>query len=278
MPESALAKHVRKCADNKTSPVPPAPVPKGDIFVFDLETDCLTTDFPLLSREEYMQVCLLKFFKSLTTFQRANMTVGVGWFANTFYTFTCTPSDLRRLQDLMDKASTIITQNHTFAFGILEKYLPTQPWHKKVFDFYDLTRSLFGSSYPLETLAEFNKEVPTKIGSSAVAVELWKHSQLQDLVELCKRDVEILLGLYNKRKRLRVPVRKDAVTRKIVGVVTINLMTGVVPCGKSKRNKRVLNLENCASLPVKCQICVGCNKHKYATKVVFEETEQESVS
>jgi uncharacterized protein YggU (UPF0235/DUF167 family) len=202
------------------------------------------------------------------------MTVAVGYYAGTFHTFTTSSTDLRKIQEFMDKAKTIVIQNHTFDLGVLEKYFPSRPglvsWHKKVYDFYDVCRSLFGCPFPLESLAEFNKEIPAKLGSSENAPELWNLGKIQELMEYCKRDVEILLGLYNKRKRLRVPVRKDSVTKKIVGVVTINLVTGVVPYN-GKRNKKVMSLLECNSAPGKCKVCVEGNKHKYPTFVVFEE-------
>lgn len=290
MPKDFIEKHQKRCPDRPKkcvdrkykvpSPLSTSPVhhgctkfaskkkSSGSVLVFDLETDSLTSDFPGLTREEFLY--------------RTNMTVGVAFFEDSFHYFTTSPSDLVRLEEMMDNAGTIVIQNHTFDLGVLEKYYPHRTdrlasWHCKVFDFYDVCRSLFGCPYPLESLAEFNKEIPPKLGEAKDAPTLWREGKLAELFVYCQRDVEILWQLYKKRTHLRIPVRKDTATKKIVGVITLNFLNGVVPSshGRVKRSKKVKDLINAPTLPPKCPICMMYNKHKHPKSVSFESDNED---
>jgi hypothetical protein len=195
-----------------------------------------------------------------------NMTVGVGYFEGEYYWFTS--ENLQDLAYFMDAARVIVIQNHSFDLGVLAKYYPDRPglmeWHRKVWDFYEACRSLFGCPYPLDSLSEFNHDVPPKLGASEDAPSLWRTGKIMELFHYCKRDVEILLQLFNKRAQLRIPVRNDTVTNKILGVATMNFLTGVVSSCQGTSGKKILELTDSKSLQPKCTIC-----SQYITKVKY---------
>jgi len=272
MSKRSLRKHLFTCPDKMKQLValqkdltrsPTVFSPRSQkVFVFDLETDSLTTDFPTLSREEY--------------FEHTNMTVGVGCFGDSYYYFSTLEEDLNRLEKLFDLASVIVVQNHSFDFGVLCKYFKHRDigeWHTKVFDFYDCCRSLFGTPIPMDELSKVGYKIPQKLGKSKDAPRLWRQSRLDELYLYCKRDVEILKRLYENRKNLHVPVYEDD---QFCGVIAINCETGIIPAlpDGTQYPDYILKLALCPSLPTKCKYCLEKNRHCHPAKVIFEGVEE----
>eukprot|EP00761_Pharyngomonas_kirbyi_P009080 gb/GECH01009095.1/.p1 GENE.gb/GECH01009095.1/~~gb/GECH01009095.1/.p1 ORF type:complete len:274 (+),score=73.43 gb/GECH01009095.1/:1-822(+) len=209
-------------SDNNTNDI-------NDILFFDLETDSLMEKDYRITREEKIEAL--------------NISVAVGIFNNVTFVYFKNPHiiDIDSLSgsvtlaaftdiaDHMDAAKYIVIQNHSFDFGVLQKYFPEKnidDWHRKCFDFYEYFRSAIRRAIPLASLAQEN-DLNGKTGQSKDAPTLFKEGKLRELTDYCRRDVELLIQLYIKRRNLTVPiphVRKQG----ILGVVRVDAVEGIV--------------------------------------------------
>lgn len=156
-------------------------------FVFDLETTALVPE------------------RNKNDLHQMKMSIGCGAFldieagnAKTVQTLTILrfrgdeESDLKRLSDCMDSASTICIYNAKFDLGVLRNYYSEQKiegWKRKTFDLFSILQKHFDTYPSLNSLCHYNR-IEGKRGCGKDAPKLWEDGDIEKLFEYCEGDIK----------------------------------------------------------------------------------------
>ncbi len=167
------------------------------VFIFDLETDTLRSDWP---KERSFEAATL----------RMHMTVGCGAWApapgapstvterRTYWRHSDKRNDLEKLGCDMDAAQMIVIYNGMrFDMLVLKKYYAPwrwQRWQQKLFDPFRAIYLHNRSMIALNDLARLNA-LGEKTHSGLEAPAMWRDGRHDELERYCQHDVEILQGI-----------------------------------------------------------------------------------
>lgn len=182
-------------ADRPTKPL--IPIPDGPVVVFDVETQ--------------------KLFEEVDGRQasKLGLSVAVTYDADAGVYHSFTEETVSELVDQLFSARLVVGYNTIkFDYAVLRPYTKMKFNRLPTLDIFDHLYRRTGYRSRLDTIAEETLGTG-KSGDGILACEMWRAGRLEELIEYCRRDVEITWELYRYGKEHGAVFTRNRSGRKI---------------------------------------------------------------